>query len=194
MLNNAFDPFKKPVAISCLAVWLLSSGQDAGAKETVQIVGAELIKHDQYYALSAKLSYQLSERAKAALQYGVPLYWHVNVKIRQAEPYWPDAVLAGKTVGFRLQYHALLNLYQVYKDNTGVTDSFSTLSSALDRLSDISAIDVIERSAIAKDASYYAELKIAFDREALPLPLRPVAYLNSQWSLSSATYIWPLSN
>jgi hypothetical protein len=39
-----------------------------------------------------------------------------------------------------------------------------------------------------------AAIKVVFDRNALPLPLRPVAYLNQQWYLSSDWSLWPLKN
>jgi hypothetical protein len=39
---------------------------------------------------------------------------------------------------------------------------------------------------------YKLAIKCQFDREALPVPLRPFAYLDSQWFLSSDWYLWPI--
>jgi len=35
---------------------------------------------------------------------------------------------------------------------------------------------------------------VLFERELLPLPLRPLAYLNPQWYLSSGWYLWNMKN
>jgi hypothetical protein len=35
-------------------------------------------------------------------------------------------------------------------------------------------------------------VKVNFDRDALPLPLRPIAYIDPQWYLSSDWTLWPL--
>ncbi|MEY3760764.1 MAG: hypothetical protein RIR39_2255, partial [Pseudomonadota bacterium] len=35
-------------------------------------------------------------------------------------------------------------------------------------------------------------VKVSFDRDALPLPLRPIAYIDPQWYLSSDWTLWPL--
>ena len=41
-------------------------------------------------------------------------------------------------------------------------------------------------------AQYVVAIKVSFDRDALPLPLRPLAYINPQWYLSSEWTLWPL--
>lgn len=195
MMPDAVGRLTKLAALcGCLSLCLPAWSREAGAGEAVRILDAELVKQNGYYTLSAGLVYHLSDRAREALQYGVPLRWQVTVKIRRSQAYWPDAVVAARTIGFRLEYHALLNIYRVYDDNSGAADNFSNLSSALDRLGGVRDIKIIEQNALAPAAAYYAELRVAFDREALPLPLRPVAYLNSDWRLSSARYVWPLSN
>jgi len=43
------------------------------------------------------------------------------------------------------------------------------------------------------DQHYFGMVKTALEIEALPLPLRPVAYLTPQWHLSSGWFEWPLT-
>jgi hypothetical protein len=45
---------------------------------------------------------------------------------------------------------------------------------------------------IAPEKQYLFALRVNFDREALPLPLRPTAYIDPQWYLSSDWTLWPL--
>jgi hypothetical protein len=72
-------------------------------------------------------------------------------------------------------------------------ENFSTLSAAFDLISKMQNFQIIDERSIDPQKNYYAEMKIVFDREVLPLPLRPIAYLNSQWYLSSDWYIWSLT-
>ncbi|MCK5122068.1 MAG: DUF4390 domain-containing protein, partial [Methylococcales bacterium] len=43
-------------------------------------------------------------------------------------------------------------------------------------------------------SDYYVAIKVEFSREALPVPLRPLSYFDSQWALSSDWALWPLQN
>jgi hypothetical protein len=75
----------------------------------------------------------------------------------------------------------------------GDSYNFSTLSAALDLMASLRNFPVIDKSAIAAETSYYyIEIKADFERDALPLPLRPIAYTNTQWYLSSDWTVWPL--
>jgi hypothetical protein len=172
--------------------WLLP-GSCFADKFGVEIKKAEMTLQGDNFILSANLVYQLSERAKEALQNGVPLFWNVKIKVLQRRDYFWDKVVVEKTIRYRIQYHALLNMYRVRNESTGDVENFSTLSSALDLMSILRNFRIMGKSDLDPKNTYFAELKIIFDREALPLPLRPIAYLNSHWYLSSAWYSWSLT-
>jgi hypothetical protein len=92
-----------------------------------------------------------------------------------------------------LQYHALLNLYRVKNESTGRIDNVSTLSTALNLISTLRNFHLLDNAAVTA-ANTEVAIKVEFDREALPLPLRPMAYLSQQWNLSSEWSVWPLKN
>lgn len=146
---------------------------------------------DDSYVLSANISYQLSEKAKEALQNGVPLFWNIHIKIHRPRHILWNKTLVETTLRYRLQYHALLNMYRVINENSGAIDNFSTLPAALDLMSNLRDIHMIAQSDPAREKQMLIELKVEFDRNALPLPLRPIAYLNRQWYLSSDWTVWP---
>ena len=98
---------------------------------------AEIILQDNSYILSADIDYQLSEKAREALQNGVPLFWILHVKVTQQRHNLWDKILAELTMRYRIQYHALLNMYRVKNEYSGAVDNFSTLSAALDWMSTI---------------------------------------------------------
>jgi Domain of unknown function (DUF4390) len=171
----------------------LSTGISYAEKFGAEIKKAELTLQGDSYVLSAELDYQLSKRALNALLNGVPLFWNLKIIIRQKRNYLWDKTLVEKTIRYRIQYHALLNMYRVRNEDTGLVENFSTLSPALALISIPSNFRLLDKEKVDPQKTFYAQMKIIFDREALPLPLRPIAYLNPQWHLSSNWYIWSLT-
>ncbi|MDD5580194.1 MAG: DUF4390 domain-containing protein [Methylobacter sp.] len=179
------------VFLSCFSAWLLpvSSYGDSFA---VDIRKAEIILQNDSYVLSADISYELSPRAMDALKNGVPLFWVMQVKVQQQRDYLWNKTVVDRNIRYRIQYHALLNMYRVRNENRGDVFNFSTLSAALDLMSTVRDFRIMDKTEIVSGKDYLAKMKVRLDRDALPLPLRPVAYANPQWYLSSDWYVWPL--
>ena len=162
----------------------------SGSNLEVKVV--ELVPHDDNYVLSANIEYRLTNTARDALQKGIPLYWDVLIKLERRREWLWDSTLVALGIRYRIQYQALLNRYRVTNITTGESDSFTTLSAALAKMSVIRKLTVFKRNIIKPDAHYLIGIKLKFDREALPLPLRPFSYVNPQWYLSSDWYLWPV--
>jgi hypothetical protein len=184
---------KRKAACLLILSWLAPLPASAGPYAAV-IKYADLDLQAEDYVLSAEIFYRLSPKATNALKNGVPLFWAVNIKIMRQRDFWPDETVAEKNLRFRIQYQALLNIYRVRNEDSGEGGNFSSLASALDALSTIRYVPIASRTALPPGAHYTAGIRVVFDRELLPLPLRPFAYLNSQWYLSSDWYLWPLNN
>ncbi len=75
------------------------------------------------------------KRAKEALQNGVPLFWDIQVKMQQHRDVFWNKTLVDTAIRYRIQYHALLNMYRVRNEGNGEVYNFSTLSAALDLMS-----------------------------------------------------------
>lgn len=160
----------------------------------VEIKAAQLQKSAAEYRFSADLDFQLSAKALEALQNGVPLFWRVRIEIQRPDYLiWPD-ILASTDIRLRLQYHALLNMYRIKNERDGSVRNASTLPVALSTLATLKNIAVFNQSAFVPEPELKAAVKVEFDRNGLPLPLRPFAYLSPQWDLSSGWSLWPLSN
>jgi len=149
--------------------------------------------HGDSYVLSADIDYQLSARAKEALQNGVPLFWVVQIKLQQHRDYFWNKTLVNRNLRYRIQYHALLNMYRVRNETSGEMYNFSTLSAALGLMSAVRDLRMIDKAGIVPGKRYSAEMQVKLDRDSLPLPLRPIAYTNPQWYLSSDWYVWSLT-
>jgi hypothetical protein len=161
-------------------------------KFAAEVKQAEITMQGDSTMLSADIVYQLSEKAMDALQNGVPLFWDIQVKMLQHRDFFGDKTLIDTAIRYRLQYHALLNMYRVRNEDSGEIYNFSTLSAALDLMSVLRDFRVIEKTGIAPEQHYLCAVKVNFDRDALPLPLRPIAYIDPQWYLSSDWTLWPL--
>ncbi len=147
---------------------------------------------DDAYVVSAQITYQLSPEALEALQNGVPLFWTIRIKAEQ-QVFFLAKTLVEHNLHYQLRYHALLNMYRVNNEETGETFNFSQLANALASISQIKALPVIAQHAISTPAATTIKIKIVLNLDALPLPLRPFARLNHQWSLSSNWTSWPLT-
>lgn len=178
-----------PLAISYADTPVLSVAEGFG----VDVKNAEIRLHGDSYLLAADIDYRLSARAKEALQNGVPLFWDIHIKTLQHRDYFWDNTLTNTGIRYRIQYHALLNMYRVRNEGSRELYNFSTLSAALDLISTIRDFRVMDKALYVPGKRYAVGIKVTLDRDALPLPLRPIAYTNPQWYLSSAWTLWPLT-
>jgi len=160
----------------------------------VVVKSAEMKLQGDSYVLAAEFDYQLSMRAKEALENGIPLYWVVQVKVLQHRDMLWNKTLVEGSIRYKIQYHALLNMYRIKNEYTSEVTNFSTLAAALDSMSKVRNFSVIDKVALAPDQHYFAAVQVKLDRDSLPLPLRPTAYVSPQWFLSSAWYVWSLTN
>lgn len=176
----------------CFFLWLLPVSVFASAF-SVAVKNAEIMLQGDSYVLSADIDYQLSARAKEALQNGVPLFWVVQIKLQQHRDYFWNKTLVNRNLRYRIQYHALLNMYRVRNETSGEMYNFSTLSAALGLMSAVRDLRMIDKAGIVPGKRYSAEMQVKLDRDSLPLPLRPIAYTNPQWYLSSDWYVWSLT-
>lgn len=175
------------VIVSCFFL-LLSCASDFG----VDVERAELINKNNSYRINADIKYRLSPAVKEALQSGIALVWTVKVKIWEQQRFLWDIERVSFTRRIQIRYHALMNLYQITNERTGEWERFSGLQAALDSMASIRGLKVPGIKELLKERDYKVGLKIEFEREKLPLPLRPISYTNSDWFLSSHWYTWPL--
>ena len=158
----------------------------------VTVTSAETSILGDDYVLAAEIEYELSEKAIEALNNGVSLFWTYQFKIQEHRNFLWDTALIDISFRYRIQYHALLKMYRVINESNGAVDNFSTLQAALEKLSTLRDYRLIEKAKIADKKQYVVGIKITFERDALPLPLRPIAYMSPQWYLSSDWFLWPL--
>jgi hypothetical protein len=186
--------FKNHCLSACLCgvLFCLSPSSGYADEFAAEVRQVEITLQRGSYVLSADIVYRLSDKAMDALQNGVPLFWDIQVEVQQHRDVLWNKTLVDTAIRYRLQYHALLNMYRVRNEGNGEVYNFSTLSAALGQMSLVRDFRLIGKAGLAPEKQYLCAVKVNFDREALPLPLRPIAYIDSQWYLSSNWTLWPL--
>lgn len=156
----------------------------------VSVREARLLRQNDQYALDAEIDYPLPPAVREALSNGVAIAWVVQLKLKRARRLLWDETVLNERVYYRMRYHALSKLYQVRQDSTGTPRYFATLDAAVQALGRIRQLNIAPAGRILLGVPYQASLRAYLDFEALPLPLRSVAYLQPQWHLDSAWYRW----
>ncbi|MCQ8105878.1 DUF4390 domain-containing protein [Methylomonas sp. SURF-2] len=151
---------------------------------------ADLVETDSGPQLQAQIDYQLSPSAKEALHKGIALNWRVLLKLRAVGRLW-DRTVYSRELPYRIRFHALLNQYEVLAPNQA-SEMFLTLNAALGYMSNPRDSTPLGAISPRPGQRYYLAVKCQFEREDLPVPLRPFAYLDPQWFLSSDWTLWPI--
>ena len=176
----------------CWLVLLLCWSVSARAAPEFVIHDVQVEAQQDQYLLSLLIDYRLSRVALEALSNGVPLTFELKVRVEKVwGGLWEQRPLE-LTLRHQIRYHALTGLYRVVDLTSGERASFVTQDAALYELGDYSDIKLITKEKLDPESDYKVRLRTDLDIEALPLPLRPLAYFHRGWKLSSGWTQWPL--
>ncbi len=143
------------------------------------------------YQLNADIKYELSEEVLEAINNGIAVTMLLSIKIERPRVYLWDQLIAEKSQTYELKYHALSGQYLV-KSSLGEQRSYLSLASALRALGQIRALPILQQTELQDPQDVMVRIKTELDTNALPAPLRPVAWLSKQWTLSSEWFSCPL--
>jgi hypothetical protein len=181
-------PFNQLVAV--LLVFTLLSPSVRAEGFHVRSADSRLV--DSVYMLDARIDYRFSDPTLEALQNGVPLIVLVDIEVEQVRKWWFNKTIAELQQGYLLLYHALTEKYIINNLNSGVQENYDSLGSALAALGRINDLPLLDANLVKMNEQYQVNLQTYLDLEALPAPMRPIAYISSQWRLESDWYQWPL--
>ena len=176
------------VAVACLC--LLQAGLASAAG--FEIRDGHVRVEQEVYLLDVDFAVELSEDARDALENGVPLTISVDLLVIRPRNYLWDETVASVAARYRLRVHALSDQFVVENLSTGAYRTFGRLEHALDALGTIRDFPLLDTHLLDSGQDYALRLRVRLDIEALPAPLRPLAYLSSRWRLSSDWSEWPL--
>ena len=143
------------------------------------------------YRLDADIRYRLSDEVLEALNNGIALTFRITIKVDQQRKILWDTSIAEKIVHYHLKYHALSGQY-LLTSSEGEQRSYLSLTNTLRGLGQIRALALLDKKHVEAPQDTTVKIKAELDTNALPAPLRPVAWLSRQWKLNSDWYICPL--
>ena len=184
--------FGKSLFAALLCLLTISFFPTSGYAEGFRILAAETKLKNHVYHLDANMDLKFSADALDALRSGVPLIILVNIEVNEDRSWWWDKTIADLEQGYLLLYHALSEKYIIHNLNSGAQQNFISLNAALHSLSNIRDFPLIDKNLLDEDDDYYVQMRTYLDIESLPAPMRPIAYISSQWQLESDWFSWPL--
>jgi len=153
---------------------------------------AETKLHDHVYHLNADLDYQFSDVILDALRNSISITLVLEITVEQSRDYLWDNDIATLKQTYRIRYHKLSQRYIITNLNTQLNRSYQSIHSGLRKLGEIRHFPLLDAELIKSDKAYIVSLKTHLDIEALPAPLRPIAYFTDEWRLKSEIYTCPL--
>jgi hypothetical protein len=177
-------------AILCLMTALVLLPAARGAEPGIVIDDGSVRLQNGIYVIDAHVEYTLNKELLRALDAGVPLTFDVEAEFTHERKYLWDSTVATVVQRLRLEYHALSKQFLVSNLSTQTQQSFPTLEDALRKLGEIQGMAIIEKRFLEPAKSYKAKIHVALEIEALPAPMRPLAYLSLDWRFRSNWYKW----
>jgi hypothetical protein len=148
---------------------------------------------DGVYLLDADIDYRFTDDTLQALSNGVPLTVNLTIEIERVRNWWLDVEVARLEQRYSLQYHALSHQYTLRNLNSGAFYSYPHYFAAIEAMGTLRELPLLDSKLILPEEEYEGAIKVELDIEALPSPLRPVAYLTPAWRLQSDWYKWSLT-
>lgn len=171
---------------------MLASSVRAEERDGFWVKDANVVLKGGIYYLDAKVKFNFDRSNIEAIHHGVPITIEVQMKVLRERQYvWGEEV-ARLSQKYQIRYHALSERYLVFNINSGQQLSFQSWDEAMLVLGDQQGIPLLDKSLLRPGSNYIVRVRAILDIEALPLPLRPLAYLSPLWSMASDWYSCPL--
>ena len=174
-------------ALLC-AVPALADGLDG----RFEVRSADLDLRDGVYHLNARIDLPVSDAVRRGLAEGVPLSVEVDLDIERVRQLLPNSRVAELTQRYHLQYNAVSARYILRNDNSGQQQSLGTVDAAIDQLSEVHGLPVLDRALVMPDRRYEASVRAKIDYGSVPFTLRVVMFWVNDWHRESDWYTWTL--
>ena len=176
-----------------LGLCLLAAPCMSGAAdERFEIRSAFIDVAQDVLLLNARLEFTLPEGARAAVREGAALTLDLQIELQRSRRFWLDETVASLSQHYELSYHALSERYVLRNLNSDEQSTYGTLDAALQQLSNINALPVLDRALLDPKQRYEVRLRAELDVHNLPDALRWVLFWADDWRQGSDWYTWPL--
>jgi Domain of unknown function (DUF4390) len=178
-------------ASATAALWMRPLQAD-GLDGRFEVRSADLQLKDGVYHLNAHLDLPVSEAVRRGLAEGVPLAMELDLDIERVRQLLPNSRVAELTQRYHLQYNAVSARFILRNDNSGQQESLNSVDSAVERLSEVRGLPVLDKALITADRRYEASVRAKVDFGSVPFSLRVVMFWVNDWHRESDWYTWTL--
>jgi hypothetical protein len=180
------------LAVSLLTGTLSTIAHADGLEGRFEVRSADLELKDDVYHLNARIDLPLSDAVRRGLAEGVPLSLELDLDIERVRQLLPNSRVAELTQRYHLQYNAVSARYILRNDNSGQQESLGSVESALETLSEVHGLPVLDKSLITADRRYEASVRAKVDYGTVPFSLRMLMFWVNEWHRESDWYTWTL--
>ncbi len=166
--------------------------QADGLEGRFEVRSADLQLKDGVYHLNAHVDLPVSDAVRRGLAEGVPLTMELDLDIERVRQLLPNSRVAELTQRYHLQYNAVSARYILRNDNSGQQQSLSTIEAAIEQLSDVRWLPVLDKALITADRRYEANVRAKIDYANVPFSLRVLMFWVNDWHRESDWYTWTL--
>jgi hypothetical protein len=163
-----------------------------GLEGRFEVRSADLQIQDGVYHLNAHLELPIGEAVRRGLADGVPLKVELDLDIERVRQLLPNSRIAELTQRYHLQYNAVSGHYILRNDNSGQQESLGSVDAAIEQLSDVRGLPVLDKALLTADRRYEASVRAKVDYGSVPFSLRVVMFWVNEWHRESDWYTWTL--
>jgi hypothetical protein len=157
-----------------------------------EVRSADLELKDGVYHLNARLDLPIGDAVRRGLAEGVPLTLEVDLDVERVRQLLPNSRVAELTQRYHLQYNAVSAHYILRNDNSGQQQSLTTVDAALELMSEVRGLPVLDRALLPADRRYEAGVRAKIDYGTVPFSLRVLMFWSNEWHRESDWYNWTL--
>ena len=155
-----------------------------------EVEHASLRSDGTSYVADARINFAFSDANLEAMQNGVALTVIVDIEVRRERGQWWAETLAVREIRSRIETNVLTGRYRLRNLDDGSMRNYRSLQELVVTLGHLESVPIVALERLSEDASYTARMRARLDIEALPSPLRPIAYLSPGWRLNSGWFEW----
>ena len=178
-------------AAAATTLWMKPLHAD-GLEGRFEVRSADLQLKDGVYHLNVHMDLPVSDAVRRGLAEGVPLTIELDLDIERVRQLLPNSRVAELTQRYHLQYNAVSARYILRNDNSGQQQSLSNIDSAVEQLSEVRGLPVLDKALISPNRRYEASVRAKVDYGTVPFSLRVVMFWVNDWHRESDWYTWTL--
>jgi hypothetical protein len=163
-----------------------------GLEGRFEVRSADLELAGGVYHLNVRLDMPISEAVRRGLNEGVPLTLEVDLDVERVRQLVPNSRVAELTQRYDLQYNAVSARYILRNENSGQQQSLPTIDAALEQLSEVRSLPVLDKALLQADRRYEASVRAKIDYGRVPFTLRMLMFWVNEWHRESDWYTWTL--